>query len=61
MSNFEFNEQKSQSNPDKHGMDFVDAQDLWKDPYLLEIPAKLLTNRDSWLLLVSKRNTGLRL
>jgi uncharacterized DUF497 family protein len=40
MKNFEFDEQKNQSNLDKHGIDFVDAQDLWKDPYLLEIPAK---------------------
>ena len=40
MVKFEFDEQKSQSNLDKHGIDFVDAQDLCKDPYLIEIPAK---------------------
>ena len=40
MINFEYDERKSQSNLDKHGIDFVDAQELWKDPYLLEIPAK---------------------
>ena len=39
MVNFEFDEQKSQSNLEKHGIDFVDAQDLWKDPYLIEILA----------------------
>lgn len=36
---FEFDETKSQSNLDKHGIDFVSAQTLWLDPYLLEIPA----------------------
>ena len=40
MINFEYDERKSQSNLDKHGIDFVDAQELWNDPYLLEIPAK---------------------
>lgn len=27
-------------NRTKHGIDFVEAQDLWNDPMLLEIPAK---------------------
>ena len=40
MSIFEFDEQKSQANLEKHGIDFVRAQDLWKDPFLVEIPAK---------------------
>ena len=40
MSSFEFDSQKSQSNLEKHGIDFVEAQLLWLDPYLLEIPAK---------------------
>jgi len=40
MINFEYDEQKSQSNLDKHGIDFVAAQKLWNDPYLIEIPAK---------------------
>ena len=37
---FEFDENKSQSNLEKHGIDFVVAQQLWDDPDLLEIPAK---------------------
>lgn len=37
---FEFDEHKSQSNLDKHGIDFVEAQALWNDPYLVEIQAK---------------------
>ena len=40
MDEFEFDEAKSQANLDKHGMDFVAAQELWKDPYLLEIRTK---------------------
>ena len=40
MKAFEFDETKSQSNLLKHGIDFVDAQALWNDPSLLEIPAK---------------------
>ena len=37
---FEFDEKKSKANCRKHGIDFVDAQLLWLDPDLLEIPAK---------------------
>ena len=37
---FEFDAAKSESNRLKHGIDFVEAQDLWNDPMLLEIPAK---------------------
>ena len=40
MEEFEFDEAKSQANLDKHGIDFVAAQELWKDPHLLEIRAK---------------------
>ena len=37
---FEFDPRKSESNKKKHGVDFVEAQALWDDPDLLEIPAK---------------------
>ncbi len=37
---FEFDETKSRSNRIKHGIDFMDAQRLWDDPNLLQIPAK---------------------
>lgn len=40
MLSFEFDEQKSQINLEKHRIDFVRAQDLWSDPYLIEIPTK---------------------
>lgn len=32
MDGFEFDEAKSRANLDKHGIDFVTAQGLWKDP-----------------------------
>jgi len=38
--NFEFDLKKSDTNKDKHGIDFVEAQEIWNDPDLLEIPAK---------------------
>ena len=37
---FEFDPLKSAANKEKHGIDFVDAQLLWHDPMLLEIPAR---------------------
>jgi len=40
MNFFEFDAAKSESNRAKHGIDFVEAQSLWNDPMLLEIPAK---------------------
>ena len=40
MSFFEFDTAKSDSTRTKHGIDFVEAQDLWNDPMLLEIPAR---------------------
>jgi len=40
MIKFEFDKKKSQINLEKHGIDFVDAQQLWDDTDLLEIPAK---------------------
>ncbi|MDT8387469.1 MAG: BrnT family toxin [Thiogranum sp.] len=40
MFSFEFDEQKSQANLKKHGIDFTSARELWSDPDLVEIPAK---------------------
>ncbi|MCG5514078.1 BrnT family toxin [Ectothiorhodospira shaposhnikovii] len=40
MCEFEFDENKSNANLQKHGIDFEAAQALWRDPYLLEIKAK---------------------
>jgi hypothetical protein len=37
---FEFDDNKSGSNKMKHGIDFKQAQKLWDDPDLIEIPVK---------------------
>jgi uncharacterized DUF497 family protein len=38
---FEFDDTKSQSNLAKHGINFLDAQELWADPDRIEIPARI--------------------
>jgi uncharacterized DUF497 family protein len=37
---FEFDPKKSEANKTKHGIDFHEAQAMWNDPDLIEIPAK---------------------
>jgi uncharacterized protein len=37
---FEFDPDKSQANLTKHGIDFEQAQTLWRDPEGLDIPSK---------------------
>ena len=37
---FEYDLDKSAGNKRKHGIDFEEAQTLWDDPDLVEIPAK---------------------
>ena len=39
---FEFDPNKSKANARKHGIDFDEAQELWDDPDLIEIPAQSL-------------------
>ena len=52
MNVFEFDAAKSESNRAKHGIDFVEAQSLWNDPMLLEIPAK--TDDELQLLVIGR-------
>jgi len=40
MYTFDFDDNKSLSNRRKHKIDFIEAQKLWNDSELLEIPAK---------------------
>jgi uncharacterized protein len=39
---FEFDLKKSDSNKQKHGLDFYEAQALWRDPDLIEIPVQTI-------------------
>jgi len=52
MTIFEYDEKKSQANVAKHGIDFVEAQKLWNDSNLLEIPAR--TQDEPRFLIVGK-------
>jgi uncharacterized protein len=71
MSDFEFDDDKSQANLEKHGIDFLDAQALWEDPALLEIRAKSedeprflavgLIGQKHWSAVVTYRNGIIRL
>jgi uncharacterized DUF497 family protein len=49
---FEFDATKSGSNKMKHGIDFKEAQKLWDDPALIEIPVKI--SDESRFLVVGK-------
>jgi len=49
---FEFDPAKSQANKQKHGIDFVEAQLLWLDDMLLEIPAR--TSGESRFVIIGK-------
>ncbi len=49
---FEFDPQKSQANKKKHGIDFYEAQALWDDPDLIEIPVR--TSDEPRFLIIAK-------
>lgn len=71
MLAFEFDQTKSQANLSKHGIDFIDAQLLWSDPRLLEIPVKTedekrylaigLVNGKHWSAVFTYRDGNIRL
>ena len=49
---FEFDPDKSDKNNKKHGIEFLEAQALWNDPDLIEIPAK--TSDESRFMVIGK-------
>ncbi len=71
MIDFEFDERKSTTNFKKHGIDFLDAQLLWLDPDLIEIPARtddeprfLVIGRigpNHWSAVITYRETRVRI
>lgn len=71
MNTFEFDHNKSQSNKDKHGIDFDQVKQLWYDPLLVEIPANttdeprfLVIGRISekyWSAIITYRNDNIRI
>jgi len=58
---FEFDDKKSKANKKKHGIDFIEAQEIWGDPEHIEIPAR--TEDEPRHLVIGKigRNVGLPL
>ena len=68
---FEFDGRKSQSNKAKHGIDFIEAQALWDDPVLLEIPLELedeprtlvlgRIGEDHWSAIITHRQARIRI
>ena len=71
MINFEFDETKSQANLLKHGIHFINAQALWDDQSLLEIPASTedeprylmigLIQNKHWSAIITYRGSNIRL
>ncbi len=68
---FEYDPNKSAENKRKHGIDFEDAQRLWADPGVMEIPART-SDEPRWLLIgkiaekywsaiITKRGENIRL
>jgi len=68
---FEFDEAKSQSNAEKHGIDFIEAQLLWLDSMLVEIPARTvdeprylivgMIGATHWSAVITYRNERIRI
>ncbi len=68
---YEFDIQKSKKNKEKHGIDFEDAQALWDDPYLIEIPARTddeprfmvigKIGKTNWSGIITYRNSKIRI
>jgi uncharacterized DUF497 family protein len=72
MHPFEYDENKSQINQSKHGINFNDAQLLWNDPDLVVIPAKKsgdeirslvigLINFKHWSAIITYRDKNIRI
>ncbi|GIK11021.1 MAG: toxin [Anaerolineaceae bacterium] len=69
--NFEFDPTKNESNRQKHGIDFVEAQALWLDENRLEIPARTVDeprnlligqiNGKVWSAIITYRDANIRI
>ncbi len=68
---FEYDPHKSAENKRKHGVDFDEAQMLWSDPALLEIPARVSDelrwvvigkmNGKHWSAVITRRSETVRI
>jgi uncharacterized DUF497 family protein len=48
---FEYDENKSKINKEKHGIDFVEAQNLWQNENALIVPANIVDNEIRYALI----------
>jgi uncharacterized DUF497 family protein len=68
---FEYDPEKSAENKGKHGLDFEEAQALWNDAALVEIPARVTDElrwvvigkleEKHWSAVVTRRGENIRL
>jgi len=68
---FEYDPEKSAENKRKHSVDFEEAQALWSDPALLEIPARVNDERrwvvigkmlgKLWSAVITRRDDNVRI
>jgi len=68
---FEFDPEKSAANKAKHGIDFIEAQEIWTDANRLEIPARSLDEprhqvigrigEKTWSAFITYRNDKIRI
>jgi uncharacterized protein len=68
---FEFDPEKSAENKRKHGVDFEEAQAIWSDPALLEVPARVSDEprwvvigqmiEQHWSAVITRRNDKVRI
>jgi uncharacterized DUF497 family protein len=71
MPTFEYDASKSRTNKVKHGIDFIEAQQLWNDTDLIEIPARSLDEPRTlvigriavrlWSAIVTQRGENIRI
>jgi uncharacterized protein len=68
---FEYDPEKSARNKAKHGIDFDEAKALWRDEWLLEVPARTVDeprflavaelDGKHWTAIFTRRNGRIRL
>ncbi len=68
---FEFDRRKSNANKRKHGIDFVEAQALWDDIDLIEVPARVVdeprylvvgkVDDKHWSAIIARRDERIRI
>ena len=53
---FEYDEDKSKINKEKHGIDFIEAQNLWQDENALVVPANIVDGEVRYALISVLKN-----